>query len=388
MRKLAVAGLTTVAFLSAVMAASSAPASAVVTFTQDYLSPKNFFTVAGAPVKATLKMHSSACITVTAVTVAVRDSVGTDLDFPGALFPAQQICPGTNNLIDVTGSRSFAAGTYNAFGAVLLTNNTWVNLPTQSFTVSPNAPSWNPTGTYTLQKQDEFTAEALDTSLWENGWYPVGGATITKPGNSIGCYDTSYVTQTGDGFLNLKLSNIASTLMVNGTNVCSAASGRGYTGGVVNSRTKFSQAGGSFEARVFIPPTSTNTAAGWPAWWTNGLDTQTWPLHGEIDMVEGLHGQTSSYVHYFNAAAPGPDHDAASGGPSASPYVGWHTFGAKWTLSTGAVQFYWDGVAKDGPRTMTATLAETLIFDYTMDTNSAVASWPQTMKVDWVRVWQ
>jgi beta-glucanase (GH16 family) len=387
MRKVLV-GLAAISFLGSLLAVSSAPASAAVTFTQDYLSPKNFFTVAGASVKATLKLHSSACTSVLVVTIAVRDSAGNNVDFPGAIAPSQQICPGTNNLVYVSGTRTFAAGTYNAFGAVLLTNNTWVNLPTQSFTISPNAPSWNHTGTYTLQKQDEFTAETLDTTLWENGWYPVGGATITKPGNSLGCYDTSYVTQTGDGYLNLKLSNTPSTLVASGVNVCSAASGRGYTGGVVSSRNKFSQAGGSFEARLYLPPTSSNTAAGWPAWWMNGLDSQSWPLHGEIDVVEGLQGQTSSYVHYFNAAATGPDHDAASGGPTASPYVGWHTFGAKWTTSTGTVQFYWDGVAKDGPRTMTATLAEYLVFDYTMDVGSGVATWPQTMKVDWVRVWQ
>lgn len=62
---------------------------------------------------ATVKVHSSTCITVLRPGVAVRDSAGNNYGFPGPVT-SPLICP--NGYTLTTGSRDFPAGTYTDFG--------------------------------------------------------------------------------------------------------------------------------------------------------------------------------------------------------------------------------------------------------------------------------
>ncbi len=78
-------------------------------------------------------MHStSGTVAVQAVTVAVRSADGTAYDFPGATAANVP----TSGYTFISGARTFTAGTYQVFAAVLI-NGTWTNLtPGQTLTVT------------------------------------------------------------------------------------------------------------------------------------------------------------------------------------------------------------------------------------------------------------
>jgi hypothetical protein len=381
---LAVAGLVACAL------AQPVAASAAAAITEVSLTPAAV--VAGTSVPATLVVESSACITLQALTVAVRDSAGNHYDFPGAVGNPT-ICPSGYTLS--TGARTFPAGTYTEHGAYELAG-TWFSLPVQALTVgnagSASAPSWDPGGTYAPAFDDEFAGSGVNTSAWEEGWFLGHGNTgISDPVNpsptTPACYSSDNVSQPGDGYLHLALTATPST--------CSDGAGNGsgshsFTGALVDTRptssdpSSFSQAGGSFEARVYIPPASPSPgvaeAAGYPAVWLDGPASDPWPSHGEIDILEGLGGNTAAHLHYQQGATP-----PAWTSPAA--YTGWHNLGASWDLSGHTVTIYWDGTAVL-THEFDATDPEYLILGYSLGSNSPPApSLPSQMLVDWVHAW-
>lgn len=129
---------------------------------------------------------------------------------------------------------------------------------------------------------------------------------------------------------------------------------------------------GAIEARIYLPA-SGNQIANWPAWWTDG---QNWPTDGEIDVIEGLHGQA---CYHFPPANN-------QGGCPAGTYTGWHTFGALW--EPGIVTYYYDG-QKVGTISSGITSAPMyLILENSIGSSSGPIVMPATMQVDYVRVWQ
>jgi hypothetical protein len=100
----------------------------MTTVTQDLLGPA--YATAGEPFSAVLKVFSDTTFTVQTLVVAVRDSAGDNLDFPGV-----------NNVVITqagytltTAKKSFTAGTYTTFGAYLL-NGVWHHLPAVSMII-------------------------------------------------------------------------------------------------------------------------------------------------------------------------------------------------------------------------------------------------------------
>lgn len=87
----------------------------------------------GQSITATARVHStSGTVAVQAVTVAVRSADGTAYDFPGATAANVP----TSGYTFISGARTFTAGTYQVFAAVLI-NGTWTNLtPGQTLTVT------------------------------------------------------------------------------------------------------------------------------------------------------------------------------------------------------------------------------------------------------------
>src|SRR5215469_12055663 len=127
--------------------AAAPGAQAAVTITQDSLLNSPEVPASGQNVSPTLKVHSSACITVTELVVTARDSAGHNVGWGGN--SNVQICPSGYALTPPP--RSFTTGTYSEFGAYYL-NGAWTNLPSQTLTVTatPIQPSWAPNGTYAI----------------------------------------------------------------------------------------------------------------------------------------------------------------------------------------------------------------------------------------------
>jgi hypothetical protein len=221
-------------------------------------------------------------------------------------------------------------------------------------------------GPWTLKFADEFSGSAVDANRWTANWLGAPGQT-TKPinGAELGAYAPSQATVSGGA---LKLTAVQQPTP--------AADGRtyGYRTGMVQSNGKFNFTYGAMEARIYSPATSDGRLLNWPAFWTDG---QNWPVDGEIDVFEGLDGQAAWHYHY------------SGGGPGATVpgnFAGWHTFAAHW--EPGRISFYYDGRFVGAQTAGVISQPHFLILNYGVGGWGGPISAPQTMQVDYVRVWQ
>ncbi len=95
-------------------------------------------------------------------------------------------------------------------------------------------------------------------------------------------------------------------------------------------------AGVELSEQIYMPCNSSGQIDNWPAFW---LDTTgSWPAGGEIDVVEGLHGDAAWHYHYLNSSGV----DASVGGPvSGFSGCGTNTYAVTWTTS--AITYYYNG---------------------------------------------
>jgi beta-glucanase (GH16 family) len=108
-----------------------------------------------------------------------------------------------------------------------------------------------------------------------------------------------------------------------------------YASGAVNTAGHAMWAHGFFGAMLDLPCVN-GQLADWPALWLNGT-VGPWPGHGEIDIMEGLHGRPAWHYHYLTAAGL----PAQVGGAVAGSWCGWHHFGVWW--GTGRITWWYDG---------------------------------------------
>jgi beta-glucanase (GH16 family) len=221
-------------------------------------------------------------------------------------------------------------------------------------------------GDWKLAFDDEFSGTSLDTAKWSTGWY---GSGITAPVNSgeKECYDPAQVSE-GGGTLGLTLIRKSEDCGI---------SDPVYATGLVSTQGKFSFTYGFIEARVWLPAINGDpgAVANWPAVWTDG---QSWPEDGEIDIAEGLGGKVCAHFH-----GPADPSGVRVGCPSGSYAGGWHTFAVDW--EPGIVTYYYDGVDTGSVTSGITSAPMFLVISY------GTASRPQapdTMRVDYMRVWQ
>ncbi|MEX0613033.1 MAG: glycoside hydrolase family 16 protein [Pirellulales bacterium] len=174
-----------------------------------------------------------------------------------------------------------------------------------------------------------------------------------------------------------------------------------YRSGLVTSKALYGP--GRFEARIDLP----TTQGMWPAFWLNANHVP-WPQGGEIDIMENRGSQptlTSSAFHWQKD--PGPccnnwhyvfdEYTATSGGNPVDFTTGFHKYAAEW--DTTQIRFYVDGnlhftVNKTSAMsTANFTTAKNIILNLAVGGNfggdpNASTVFPQTMLVDYVRVWQ
>jgi beta-glucanase (GH16 family) len=251
---------------------------------------------------------------------------------------------------------------------------------------------------WTLTWSDEFNGadgSAVDPTKWT---HDVGG---TGWGNA----ELEYYT---DGTRNAVVTggNLVITATTAGASAltCSYGTCR-YTSARLKTEGLFAQAYGRFEARIQLP-------AGqglWPAFWTLGDDigTVSWPACGEMDIMEAidkepiqnhgtLHGPVSpgsSTSYNLGATAPLTASELSTS---------FHTYAIEW--DPGMVRFLLDDVPYSTQTTATlhansATGVWEFDHPFFIILNVAVGGnfpgapdattiFPQTMKVDWVRVYE
>jgi beta-glucanase (GH16 family) len=169
-----------------------------------------------------------------------------------------------------------------------------------------------------------------------------------------------------------------------------------YTSARLLTQGLFSQQYGRFEASVQMP-----TGKGiWPAVWMLGDDisTASWPACGEIDFMETI-GTDISTNHgslHMPGYSPSGTFKLVNGASFADAF---HTFAIEW--EPGTVRFYVDDQLYETQSRTSVPSGGTWEFEqpFFLLINVAVGgSWPgspdstttfpQTMKVDWVRVYQ
>ncbi len=175
--------------------------------------------------------------------------------------------------------------------------------------------------------------------------------------------------------------------------------GSAYTSGRINTYGTFSQARGRFEARIRLP----RGQGLWPAFWLLGGDFANvgWPECGEIDIME-YRGQEPAVVH---GSLHGPGY---SGGhaltarytlPDGSFDQDFHVFAVQWERNR--LSWYVDGtlyrvVTRDNlPQNASWVFDHPffIILNLAVGGNfvgppNAATTFPQTMLVDWVRVYR
>ena len=249
---------------------------------------------------------------------------------------------------------------------------------------------------WTLTWSDEFDGpdgSAADPTKWT---HDVGG-------NGWGNNELEYYT---DGTKNAVVQggNLVITATTAGTAslTCSYPSNGpcGYTSARLKTEGLFSQKYGRFEARIQIP----EGQGLWPAFWMLGANiaSVSWPDCGEIDIMENVGKEPATNHGSLHMPAAGTMNDDSLTGQYsiASGALGdaFHTYAVEW--SSAAIKFYVDDQLYETQTPSTAT-GRTWEFNapFFIILNVAVGGsfpgspdsssvFPQTMKVDWVRVYE
>lgn len=258
--------------------------------------------------------------------------------------------------------------------------------PPPTSTQPPPLPGW------TLTWNDEFNlpdGSAPDPTKWNfdlggNGW----------GNNELECYTNSLQNAEIMG------GNLVITARQQNNFACSDGTTRNYTSARMLTQNKFAQAYGRFEARIKIP----SGQGMWPAFWMLGsnIESAGWPACGEIDIMENI-GRQPALVH-GTIHGPGYSGDKGISHQYALPgdpplWKKFHVYSVVW--SPGSITFLIDkkAYATVTPRDLPPDTHWVYNRPFFLLLNLAVGGkwpgnpdqttqFPQSLLVDWVRVWQ
>jgi hypothetical protein len=215
---------------------------------------------------------------------------------------------------------------------------------------------------WALVFQDNFAGTSLNTTNWVPYWFSDG---TTNPGSGTRGWASNVVV---NGQLNLIMRNTTNGALISSNPRGGARPGFQFTYGYA-------------EAQMTLP-TNGSVISHWPAWW---LDGQSWPMDGEIDIMEGLSGHAAWHYHYDSGG--GLDSHPIGGNINTSP--GTHIYGVNWYA--GHLDFYYDGTkvasASNASLSGGATISSNPMY-LILDCDGGSGPTPQTVVVQYVRVFQ
>ncbi len=244
---------------------------------------------------------------------------------------------------------------------------------------------------YKLVWSDEFDSTALDQTKWS-----------FETGNGSGGWGNNEWEYYTGRSQNCSVQNGYLTI----TAQKESYNGFNYTSARIKTQSKFSFLYGKVEARIKLP----YGKGIWPAFWLLGdnISTVGWPACGENDIMEMIGGSGTGgtgtalsdatvygTLHWSQngSHAQAGGHYSLSSGKFAD---GFHTFGAIWTPSL--IQFYVDGTVYYQVDITPAALSAFknkffIILNLAVGGNwpgypDNTTVFPQTMQVDYVRVYQ
>ena len=242
----------------------------------------------------------------------------------------------------------------------------------------------------TLVWSDEFNApndSPVDSSKW----------VLESGGNGWGNQELEYYTARPQNAFQQDGNLVIKVLQEKYTGPDGVT--RNYTSARLKTQGKFAQKYGRFEARIKIP----YGQGIWPAFWMLGddIDSVSWPACGEIDIMENI-GREPGTVH---GSMHGPGYSGgnaltASWALPAGQKLGdaFHLYALEW--EAGAVRFYIDDTLYETRTPADLPSGTAWVFDkpFFLLLNVAVGGgwpgdpdattvFPQTMRVDYVRVY-
>ncbi|MGA8026739.1 MAG: glycoside hydrolase family 16 protein [Bryobacteraceae bacterium] len=174
----------------------------------------------------------------------------------------------------------------------------------------------------------------------------------------------------------------------------------GFTSARIKTQDKFTVEYGKIEARMKIP----YGQGMWPAFWMlgNNIAAAGWSKCGEIDVMENI-GKEPSVVH---GTVHGPGYSGAHGITSQYSLPGgkplsddFHVYGIEW--GPNSIQFFLDGQPYSTVTPASLPKGTVWVYDHPFflllnlavgggwpGNPDATTVFPQTLLVDWVRVWQ
>jgi beta-glucanase (GH16 family) len=279
-------------------------------------------------------------------------------------------------------------GVGTAFGVAALSVG-YLPIHAQS-TVSSSPLLHTSTGTWSVTWSDEFNGangSAPDPSRWA----------VVTGGNGWGNKELEYYTQRLEN-VQIEDGNLVITaLQENYTGPDSVT--RNFTSARMQTKGKFDQTYGRFEARIKIP----YGQGIWPAFWLLGsdMDQSHWPGAGEIDIMENI-GREPSAVH-GTIHGPGYSGDKGIGAPYALPSArfadDYHLYAVEWEPNQ--IRFYVDDHLYETRTPADLPQGTKWVYDHPFyillncavgggwpGNPDATSTFPQKMLVDYVRVYK
>ncbi len=248
---------------------------------------------------------------------------------------------------------------------------------------APPQSDYNPGAGWKLAWSEEFNDNTLNTSTWN---YEQGTGAWGWGNNELQYYRSD----------NVKVADGNLVITAQKENYASSS----FTSGRITTQNKYSFKYGKIVGKIKLP----EGYGIWPAFWMLGSSPQPWPSCGEIDIMELRGGDdkiTHSTCHWSNGSGA-HQYYGRSYEHTAKLSQGYHYYEVEWNATSivsrfNGIQFYEMSITapevselRDNNFFIILNMAVggNFFSPSITDPASVTATFPQSMYVDWIRVYQ